>query len=81
MKSCKSTLTNPHLLRAKEMKSYSYSLFDFTCSVSIMNTVYLLPFFPYEIRSRVWTSLFLVGLWFRENIDTPSVRESIPQFQ
>lgn len=44
MKSCKSTLTNPHLLRAKEMKSYSYSLFDFTCSVSIMNTVYLLPF-------------------------------------
>ncbi len=44
MKSCKSTL--PHLLRAKEMKSYSYSLFDFTCSVSIMNTVYLLPFFP-----------------------------------
>ena len=33
-------------LRAKEMKSYSYSLFDFTCSVSIMNTVYLLPFFP-----------------------------------
>lgn len=63
MKSCKVPSPTLTFLRAKEMKSYSYSLFDFTCSVSIMNTVYLLPFFPYEIRSRVWTSLFLVGLW------------------
>ena len=68
-------------LNSNSIKLQDMIFFGRVSSFCVSTVLVAFLFLVAQVATFWGTSLFLVGLWFRESIDTPFVRESIPQFQ